>query len=135
MILLDTHIWRWWVAGDVNLERWQRARIEAERTNGVCVSAISCWEMAKAVETGNLVLSVPVEEWLDVALRDPNVRLVPLSPAICVESCRLPRPVHKDPGDQIIIATARVERLELMTADGNILRYPHVTLVRPQVQP
>lgn len=131
MILLDTHIWRWWVAGDVNLKPWQLTRIEAERPNGIRVSVISCWEMAKAVETGNLVLSLPIKDWLDAALSEPDVRLVPLSAAICVESCRLPRPVHKDPGDQIIIATARVEGLELMTSDGQMLAYPHVNLVRP----
>jgi PIN domain nuclease of toxin-antitoxin system len=131
MILLDTHIWRWWVSGDANLARWQHERIEAERASGIRVSAISCWEMAKAVETGNLKLSLPVEEWLDAAPGDPDVRLVPLSPRVAVESCRLPTPMHKDPGDQIIVATARVENLELMTSDGLLLRYPHVQLARP----
>jgi PIN domain nuclease of toxin-antitoxin system len=61
----------------------------------------------------------------------PGRHLVPLTPEICVESCRLPRPVHKDPGDQIIIATARVEDFELMTSDAQILGYPHVKLARP----
>ncbi len=130
MILLDTHIWRWWVSGDANLRPWQRQRIEAERTAGIGISVISCWEMAKAVETKSLVLSMPVGEWIDAALSDPDVRLLPLTPAICVASTQLPPPIHKDPGDQLIIATARELDVGLLTSDGKILTYSHVKLVQ-----
>ena len=127
MIVLDTHIWRWWVSGHPRLTAAQRQRIEAEPPTGIRVSVISCWEMAKAVETGNLTLSIPVDQWFDEALRDPHVVLHPLTP-ICVESTRLPAPIHRDPGDQIIIATARVLDCPLLTADQKILSYPHVKL-------
>jgi len=52
-----------------------------------------------------------------------------LTPSIAVESTRLPQPFHKDPADQIIVATARVHNCALATADEKILKYSHVQTV------
>jgi len=87
---------------------------------------ISCWEVAKLVERGRLSLPQDVVDWLDIALAYPGVQLVQLSPAISVESTRLPQPFHKDPADQIIVATARVNDCSVATADDKILKYSHV---------
>jgi len=54
MIVLDTHIWVWWVHGDEQLTRAQREAITANETDLIGVSAISCWEIAKLVEYGRL---------------------------------------------------------------------------------
>jgi PIN domain nuclease of toxin-antitoxin system len=126
LILLDTHIWRWWVGGDPRFTPAHRNVLESAEGLERGISAISCWEIAKALETGNLVLAKSVDEWMDEALRHPGVVLLDLTPAIAIESTRLPPPIHKDPGDQIIIATARVLKLRLLTADERILAYPHV---------
>jgi len=87
---------------------------------------ISCWEVAKLVEYGRLQLPYPVAEWLDQALAYPSVRLLDLTPRIVVESTQLPRPFHRDPADQLIVATARVYNCPLVTVDPKILGYPHV---------
>jgi PIN domain nuclease of toxin-antitoxin system len=126
VILLDTHIWRWWVGGDSRFTPAHRAAIDSPEGAERGISAISCWEIAKAVETGHLALSKPVDEWMDEALRHPGVTLLPLTPEISIESTRLPAPIHKDPGDQLIIATARVLKIRLLTADERILAYAHV---------
>ena len=80
---------------------------------------------------GRLVLSVPVDEWIEQALAYPGVRLLNLTPQIAVESTRLPGDFHRDPADQIIVATVRVLNVPLVTADERILAYPHVRAVRP----
>jgi len=54
------------------------------------------------------------------------VHLIELTPRIAVESTQLPAPFHRDPADQIIVATARVYGCPLVTLDGKILSYPHV---------
>ena len=123
MIVLDTHIWVWWVHGDPSLPVSSRALLDSSEQTGIAVSAISCWEIAKLVERGRLTLPCPVIDWLQQALSYPGVRLIDLSPRICVESTRLPREFHRDPADQIIVATARVLDVPLMTADGKILKY------------
>jgi len=56
MIVLDTHIWVWWVHGDERLTRTQAEVIEANEADVIGVSAISCWEIAKLVEYGRLEL-------------------------------------------------------------------------------
>ena len=56
MILLDTHAWVWWVHGDARLSEEQRKMLDARTVEGIGVSIISCWEVAKLVEYGRLKL-------------------------------------------------------------------------------
>lgn len=131
MIVLDTHVWVWWVHGDSTLSASTRALLDSSEQTGLAVSAISCWEVAKLVERGRLALPCPVFDWLQQAPSYPGVRLIELSPRICVESAQLPGEFHRDPADQIIVATARVLDVPLATVDGKILEYPHVKLTPP----
>jgi len=64
--------------------------------------------------------------WLTQALNYPGVQLLELTPQIAVESTQLPGEFHKDPADQIIVATARIYNSPLVTLDGRILAYSHV---------
>jgi PIN domain nuclease of toxin-antitoxin system len=129
VILLDTHIWLWWIDGSLQLTPAQRAHLEANESTGLGVSAISCWEVAKLVELNRLELRFPVAEWIAQALAYPGIRLLYLTPRIAVESTQLPGTLHRDPADQIIVATARIRRCPLVTADARILRYPHVKVL------
>jgi PIN domain nuclease of toxin-antitoxin system len=95
-------------------------------SGGLGVSAISCWEIAKLVQLKRIVLPLPTVAWLDEALSYPNVRLLPLTPAIAADATALPGIFHKDPADQIIVATARIHSVSLLTADQKIRAYPHV---------
>src|SRR5262245_55696133 len=128
MIVLDTHVWVWWVHGDPQLPTNHFTYLQAEETQGLGVSIISCWEVAKLVETKRLTLPLPVETWLGHALGYPGVRLLDLTPRIVVESTQLPGVFHRDPADQMIVATARVYNCSLITVDRKILQYPHVQL-------
>ena len=47
MIILDTHIWVWWVQDEKRLSTSQVQAIKTNEANGIGVSAISCWEIAK----------------------------------------------------------------------------------------
>jgi PIN domain nuclease of toxin-antitoxin system len=129
VIILDTHVWVWWVHGDANMTI-DYARVIAELVSiGLGVSVISCWEVAKLVEYGRLSLPGTVDKWIDEALAYPGVRTLDLSPRIAIESTRLPPPFHKDPADQIIVATARSYDCDLLTLDHKIRAYPHVRLL------
>jgi len=130
MIVLDTHIWVWWVHEDERLTQAQREAITANEADTVGVSAISCWEIAKLVESDRLELPSPLEEWFEQALNYPGVQLLALTPEIAIESTRLPGEFHRDPADQIIVATARVYGSSLVTSDDKILNYSHVTTIR-----
>lgn len=130
MIVLDTHIWVWWIHEDPQLTQRQKGWMQEHEELGLGVSAISCWEVAKLVEYHRLTLPCPVAEWIDQALAYPGMQLLHLTPRIAVESTQLPGSFHRDPADQIIVATARVYDCSLLTADGKILDYPHVKLLK-----
>lgn len=130
MILLDTHIWVKWVLDEKQLpEPVQRQIIEHEK-DGLGVSVISCWEVAKLFELKRLHCDMDVFDWINQALRYPGIQLLELSPRIAVESTRLPGEFHRDPADQLIVATARVHDCPLLTLDRKILEYAHVKLLK-----
>jgi PIN domain nuclease of toxin-antitoxin system len=129
MIILDTHVWVWNVQGDDRLAKDHRELIRANESDEIGICAISLWEVAKAVELKRLIFSIPVEDWFAIALNSPGIVVLPLTASIAVESTQLPGYFHKDPFDQLIVATARVYGVPLVTVDSEILQYPHVELL------
>lgn len=102
-----------------------------QESQGLGVSIISCWEVAKLVENNHLQLPCPIEEWLEQALNYPGIRLLELTLPVILESTKLPSPFHRDPADQLIVATARIHGIPLLTADSKILDYPYVSTIKP----
>lgn len=129
MILLDTHIWVWWVTRHTDLPEPLRAAVESNVANGLGLSVFSCWEVAKLVEHDKMQFTEPVDKWMEQALTYPGLNLLELTPQIAVASTQLPGQFHRDPADQIIVATARVYGIPLLTVDRQILAYPHVQKV------
>ena len=125
MIILDTHIWIWWVSKNSKLTQSHQKYIRQYSSQELGVSIISCWEVAKLVEKNRLDLSIGVDRWLEKATNYPNVRLLDLTIPIIVQSTQL-EGFHNDPADQIIVATAKVYNCPLLTADNKIINYPHV---------
>ena len=129
MIILYTHIWIWWIHGDDRLTKEYAELLQLHEKMRFGVSIISCWEVAKLVEYQRLELPCSVNEWITQALAYPQIQLLDLTPQIVIEATRLPQPFHRDPADQIIVATARIHDCQLMTWDGKIRKYPHVKLL------
>ena len=93
------------------------------------LSAISPWEVAKKASLGKLSLSMPTREWILQSLASQGLRLLPLTPEISWEANHLPGDFHRDPADQIIVATARLHNLTLITGDRRVRGYRHVRLL------
>jgi len=129
MIVLDTHIWIWWVQDSERLTPKQKQAIQDNEDASVGVCAISCWEVAKLVEKRRLVLPVELEEWFELALSYPGVQLLPLTPAIAMASTRFPSDFSRDPADQLIAATAEVYACPLVTSDTKLLGYSALATV------
>ena len=104
----------------------QKQLLGENEQRGLGISTISCWEVAKLVEYGRVELACSIEEWMEKALVYPGIELIALTPQIAIESTKLPGNFHRDPADQIIVATSRVCNIPLLTVDGRILNYPHV---------
>jgi len=124
--LLDTHIWVWMVDDPRRIPGHILPIVSNAENYPLCLSAISVWEVAKKVSLGKLQMSVPVRDWIMKATRSPFINLVPLSIEVSLESTMLPGDFHRDPADQMIVATARYLDLVLLTADQKIIEYEHV---------
>ena len=93
------------------------------------ISVFSFWELSKLVQGNRIALPVGLSEWLHRTIRHPKVSLLELTPEILEDSISLPGEFHRDPADQIIVATARVNNCRLITVDEKIINYPHVQVV------
>ena len=130
LTFLDTHAWIWWATKDRRLSAKARKLIETVAPKqGVWISAISIWEVAKKVEKNQLALDRSLKRWLDAALSRPGLYVAELTQDILIESCELPKPFHGDPADQMIAATVRLHKGRLITKDAALLRYEHLVTV------
>jgi PIN domain nuclease of toxin-antitoxin system len=123
-LLLDTHVWfRYQTTPRIIRPKAVRSIDDAAQRNDVFVSVISVWELAMLERDGLLSLQNGVRKWVEEALDRPGISLVDCSAEIAIESVHLPKPMHKDPSDRILVATARVERMTLVTSDKAILAF------------
>lgn len=119
--VLDTHVLVWWVSDPARLPAATRAvldRASAERP--LVVPDICLWEIATLVSLGRLRPQMALGEWLRRAVAPPLVVTAAISPQIAAEVAALPDSFHRDPGDRLIVATARALGLPLLTLDARI---------------
>ena len=126
--LLDTHIWIWSQESPEHLGEKSRREL-ADITQERFVSAISTFEIARLIHLGLLRLKHRFTEWKRASLAELNALTIDVTHEIAWEAYNLPGTFHNDPADRVLVATARVAKLTLITADDLILRYPHVKTV------
>jgi len=128
-VLLDTHLWLWWLLGSPQLPSRERQAIDqAAQARQLRLAAISLWEAQMLQAKGRLQLDRPFEHWLRRAAAADVITVLPLDceVVICVNS--LPADFHGDPADRLIVATALAHALPLATFDSTIRRSQVVPL-------
>jgi len=125
-VLLDTHIFLWWIFGDSNLPDGIRRYIE-NRDHDIFVSAASVWEIATKYRLGKL------SEAENVAKHSPAwiERAGFQSMAITSEHAQLAGAwdiAHRDPFDRMLAAQAKLERISLATVDKALQLFPIKTV-------
>jgi PIN domain nuclease of toxin-antitoxin system len=131
-LILDTHILIWWLHNLMDgLTKSQRNVLsEAEsREEPLGVSAITLWEIAMLLQRGRIGIKKSLDEFLEEIDSHPLLAILPLTRKVAAESVRLGDGFHRDPADQIIVATARCHGLTLITADERIRKWGKVNLV------
>src|ERR1041385_7281288 len=115
-VLLDTHALVWWRTEPGRLSRAQHRALKTLETAGAAahISAISLWELAKMVQLRRLSIEDPLDLWLSEIETNPLIAVLPITARIAAESVSLGADFHRDPADQIIVATARCHGLRLL---------------------
>jgi PIN domain nuclease of toxin-antitoxin system len=130
-VLLDTHILIWWLLDSRRLGTEQVRILEALESRGepLAISAITLWEIAVMVARGRLEIADSLDNWLDQIETHPLIVVMPLTARIAAEGARLGEDFQEDPADRMIVATARVHGLRLLTVDNRIRRWAKVPIV------
>jgi PIN domain nuclease of toxin-antitoxin system len=125
--LLDTHAWIQRALGEPLPPLVEKTL--TDHADRLALADISLWEAAKLVELGKLELSVPLAEFFRLALT-PELTVLPVTSAIAERVTTLEASgFHKDPADQLIVATALVHQLRLVSDDSRIQQWGKVPLL------
>ena len=128
MILLDTHIWIWWLNGSMATlgNKWS----EVIRTSArIGVSAISCFEVAWLARHRQIELPLPMADWFSKATSGSGIEIIPITPLIAETAVSLPEH-HRDPQDRLIMATAIANKIQLISADTKFGLYRELDELR-----
>lgn len=114
-----------WMSRKEQISLTALAALSDGKANGTAamVSTASAWEMGMLVARGRIRETRGASQWYADFLREGDFLEVPVSSAIFIASSFLPQPVHSDPIDRILIATAREYDLTIITRDRAILAY------------
>lgn len=123
-LLFDTCVLLY-MTDDVPLASGAVDAIDQAAGNGeaISVSPITAWEIGLLSERGRLPMTLTPERFFQQFVALSKMRIEALTPEILVHSSFLPKPIHRDPADRIIIATARALDLTIVTRDRLILEY------------
>lgn len=120
-ILLDTCAILWLANGD--LDRFSPPTLDALRNaTELCLCSISEWEIALKWRNGGIALPIPPRELMAKFVANFDVAILPLTDEAMFLSTELP-PIHRDPADRFIIATALTGRMSVVTADRRFSLY------------
>ncbi|KYG02466.1 hypothetical protein BE21_54975 [Sorangium cellulosum] len=118
-LLLDTHVWLWFVSGETALPRAFDAAIRATE-NVVMLSVVSAWEVSIKTALGKLQVGGPLDEFLDSAVLHFDMLDVSMRHVRTLATLPLR---HRDPFDRMLIAQAKADELTILTVDPLVRAY------------
>jgi PIN domain nuclease of toxin-antitoxin system len=119
--LIDTHVFLWFIAGDIRLSKIVRQAIEDE-DNEVFLSIVSIWEIAIKINVGKLRLGKPFAELVPEQITDNEIDVLPIHFDDLKIVAALPL-YHRDPFDRLLIAQAMMHGITLASDDSNFAQY------------
>lgn len=125
-ILLDTHIFLWFISGDARLLANIRNAIR-DSDNEVYLSSVSIWEAIVKYQSGRLPLPEPPEAYLPKQRNLHQISDLALDEGCVVKLANLP-PLHRDPFDRMLVCQALQNSLTIATVDSAVRAYPVSTL-------
>ncbi|SMO52362.1 type II toxin-antitoxin system VapC family toxin [Gracilimonas mengyeensis] len=118
MILLDTHVWLWWLLDEGPLTHEERETLHRHAKNKeTAISAASVWEAEMLNRKGVIELYPDFKSWIELATRADVCKVVPIDEKVVAAQDKLPEDFPDDPADRLIVATALLNEYPLATKD------------------
>jgi PIN domain nuclease of toxin-antitoxin system len=128
LIVVDTHVLLWWAFDPDKLSAEALRLVGEMERHGGFASAISIWELGVKVKRRKLELPISIEEFASRIERGGVLQLLPVDTSTWLRSLSLAWE-HPDPADRVIVATALMQGVPLLTKDTTIHTFQEVTCV------
>lgn len=126
-LLLDTHVWLWFLFGDDRLPADLRALIAASPDDR-WLSPVSVWELGRLVARGRIEVAPDIRTWVIEARATLPLLDAPLTQDVAIRAHEVALP-HRDPADRFLAATALSYDLALVTVDERLVSAGWLTTV------
>ncbi len=122
MVLLDTHIWLWWLLGHGNLTNPEKNSLDrlASRQQ-VVISWVTIWETEMLERKGRIVLKPDFKSWIRTAVQPDITTVLTVDLDVVLTQRHLPESFHSDPADRLIVSTSLLSGYPLATHDKRIV--------------
>ena len=127
-LLLDTHVWLWSFLAPEKLSGTVVDALE-DSENELWLSPISVWELMLLARKKRVSLNLPVERWVEEAMSIAPLREAPLNFQVVLATMHVHLP-HRDPADTLIVATAKIFEMTLVTFDRRLRRLKEIQVLR-----
>lgn len=122
MVILDTHIWLWWLLGDGALKSFERKALDGLAERGeISISWVTIWETEMLERKGRISLEPNIFNWMEIATTPEVSKVIPVNTDVVLGQKKLPKSFHSDPADRLITSTSMLTEYALATYDRRIL--------------
>lgn len=122
MVILDTHVWLWWLLGDGALKSFERKALDGLAESGeISISWVTIWETEMLERKGRIALEPNIFDWMEIATTPEVSKIIPVNTAVVLAQRKLPKSFHSDPADRLITSTSMLTEYPLATYDRRIL--------------
>ncbi len=122
MIILDTHIWLWWLSENNQLSDGELTALDRlALQSALYISWVNVWELEILERKGKIALEGGFEQWVSTKLDTPGFNVLPVTVEVILAQRQLPDSFHADPADRLITATSIQYGYPLATKDQKII--------------
>lgn len=122
MLLLDTCAVIWYTEDSEKLSANAKKACDTIPETGAFVSSISIWELGLKIKNGKIDIGIPITSFVHRLKMLGTIEILPIDENIWIESLALDWD-HRDPADRLIVASAKLNSLPIVTSDSNIRKF------------
>lgn len=120
-LLMDTCALLWWTLDPGRLSARAHEALEGDKRRQLHISSISIWEIGIKLKNGKLEIGTDIADYTRRLTGLERLQILPVDEAVWIKNLQLDWD-HRDPADRTIVATALLNNLAIITADGEMAK-------------